>query len=109
MGADGAKVKGHYSFNYVCEDGQWKFLHHHSYISPEGTPITGLTINKERVRNLFHLWNDALATLDADDVAKQYFKDAAFLLIVSNTPLTDCAHIKDCFDNFLQKKPQDVD
>jgi uncharacterized protein (TIGR02246 family) len=35
MGATGDKVKGRYSFVYVCEDGQWKISHHHSSVMPE--------------------------------------------------------------------------
>jgi len=35
MGADGSKVKGRYSFNYIFEDGAWKISHHHSSVMPE--------------------------------------------------------------------------
>jgi hypothetical protein len=109
MGADGAKVKGCYRFIYVFEDMvSGRFPHHHTSVMPKGIPTTGPTISKERVRNLFDLWNNALATLDSDPVAKRYSKDAVLLPTVSDTPRTDYALIKDNFDNFLKKKPQGV-
>jgi len=104
MGASGDKVKARYSFVYVFEDGQWKIAHHHSSKMPEAT--TGQDITDEEVKSLFYLWNDALATLDSDKVAKRYAKDAVLLPTVSDTPRADYASIKDYFDAFLLKKPQ---
>ncbi|KAL7553762.1 hypothetical protein ACHAWF_017087 [Thalassiosira exigua] len=77
MGATGDKVKGRYSFVYVYEDGEWKIDHHHSSVMPEGTMAQ--SINEEEVRNLFQLWDSALATEDPDAVAKRYAKDAVLL------------------------------
>jgi uncharacterized protein (TIGR02246 family) len=77
MGANGSKVKARYSFVYVLEDGQWKISHHHSSAMPESK--IGQKITKEQVKDLFNLWNDALATLDADVVAMRYAKEAVLL------------------------------
>lgn len=63
MRASGKKVKGRYSFIYVYEDGEWKISHHHSSIMPEGI-VMAEPITKEEVRDLFQLWNSALATKD---------------------------------------------
>lgn len=107
MGATGAKVKARYSFVYVYEDGQWKIAHHHSSAMPEGSK-KGPAISEDQCKNLFYLWNDALATLDSDTVAKRYAKAGVLLPTVSDTPRTDYASIKDYFDNFLLRKPQGV-
>jgi uncharacterized protein (TIGR02246 family) len=106
MGTDGSKVKARYSFVYVYENGAWKINHHHSSAMPEAK--IGEDISKEQVRDLFGLWNDALATLDSDAVAMRYAPEAVLLPTVSDTPRTDYDSIKDYFDNFLQKKPQGV-
>ena len=105
MGIDGSKVKGRYTFVYVFEDGEWKINHHHSSIMPEGISVA-TPITKERVRNLFQLWNSALATGDSTEVANRYSKEAVLLPTVSDTPRTTDALIKDYFDSFLLKKPQ---
>jgi len=105
MGIDGSRVKGRYSFVYVYEDGQWKIAHHHSSVMPEGITI-GKEITESQVKNLFHLWNDALATGDSSAVADRYSKNAVLLPTVSDVPRTDYALIKDYFDSFLKKEPQ---
>jgi uncharacterized protein (TIGR02246 family) len=87
MGADGSKVKARYSFVYVLEDGQWKISHHHSSAMPEG--MAGEPIDTEQVQGLFKLWNDALATLDPDTVAKRYAKNAVLLPTVVRSPLVE--------------------
>jgi uncharacterized protein (TIGR02246 family) len=104
MGATGAKVRGRYSFVYVFEDGEWKINHHHSSVMPEGTMAQPIT--EEEVRNLFQLWNSALATEDPDAVAKRYAKDAVLLPTVSDVPRTNYSLIKHYFVDFLKKKPQ---
>jgi uncharacterized protein (TIGR02246 family) len=104
LGATGAKVKARYSFVYVYEDGEWKIAHHHSSAMPEAK--LAMSINKEQAQGLFHLWNNALATLDPDTVAKRYAKNAVLLPTVSDTPRTDYASIKNYFESFLLKKPQ---
>lgn len=106
MGATGAKVKARYSFVYVYEDGEWKIAHHHSSTMPEGGASKQLPT--EKVQGLFHLWNDALATLDSATVAKRYAKNAVLLPTVSDTPRTDFESIKNYFDAFLKLKPQGV-
>eukprot|EP00560_Eucampia_antarctica_P007424 CAMPEP_0197822892 /NCGR_PEP_ID=MMETSP1437-20131217/181_1 /TAXON_ID=49252 ORGANISM="Eucampia antarctica, Strain CCMP1452" /NCGR_SAMPLE_ID=MMETSP1437 /ASSEMBLY_ACC=CAM_ASM_001096 /LENGTH=470 /DNA_ID=CAMNT_0043421761 /DNA_START=92 /DNA_END=1504 /DNA_ORIENTATION=+ len=105
MGVDGSKVKARYSFIYVYEDGEWKIAHHHSSIMPEGIAV-GQPISEDEVKNLFSLWNNALASLDSAQVANRYSKQAVLLPTVSDLPRTDYALIKDYFDNFLTKKPQ---
>jgi uncharacterized protein (TIGR02246 family) len=105
MGIDGSRVKGRYSFVYVFEDGQWKIAHHHSSVMPEGITI-GKDISETQVKNLFHLWNDALATGDSDAVASRYSKNACLLPTVSDVPRTSYPLIKDYFDSFLKKQPQ---
>eukprot|EP00537_Pseudo-nitzschia_pungens_P007198 CAMPEP_0172366020 /NCGR_PEP_ID=MMETSP1060-20121228/13426_1 /TAXON_ID=37318 /ORGANISM="Pseudo-nitzschia pungens, Strain cf. cingulata" /LENGTH=470 /DNA_ID=CAMNT_0013089697 /DNA_START=70 /DNA_END=1482 /DNA_ORIENTATION=- len=105
MGATGDKVKARYSYVYVYEKGQWKISHHHSSVMPEGIDIA-TPIKKEEVQNLFHLWNDALATLDSSLVASRYAKNGVLLPTVSDVPRDNAAKITDYFDAFLQKKPQ---
>jgi len=107
MGVDGSKVKARYTYVYVLEGGKWKISHHHSSILPEGISVAK-PIKKEEVQNLFHLWNDALATGDPSNVADRYSKEGVLLPTVSDEARTDYAGIKDYFVNFLQKKPQGV-
>jgi uncharacterized protein (TIGR02246 family) len=106
MGATGKKVKARYSYIYVLEDGQWKIQHHHSSVMPEGIPPAAQPITKTEVRNLFNLWNDALATLDPDVVASRYSKDSVLLPTVSDTPCYTNEQRKAYFTNFLKNKPQ---
>jgi len=107
MGATGDVVKARYTYVYVFEENQWKIAHHHSSVMPEGIDIAK-AITEDEVRGLFHLWNDALATLDSDAVAKRYAKSGVLLPTVSDVPRTDYDSIKDYFDAFLLKKPQGV-
>jgi len=104
MGATGAKVKGRYTFVYIFEDGEWKISQHHSSVMPEGTMPKAITT--EEVKNLFYLWNSALATEDPDAVAKRYSSKPVLLPTVSDVPRTDYHLIKDYFVGFLKKKPQ---
>merc|ERR1712029_1307153 len=104
MGATSAKVKGRYTFIYVYEDGEWKISQHHSSVMPEEGKPQGIT--EQEVRNLFQLWNSALATEDPDAVAKRYASKAVLLPTVSDVPRTDYNLIKDYFVGFLKKKPQ---
>jgi len=106
MGSDGRVVKARYSFVYVFEDGQWKISHHHSSAMPEGMTAKGEEITEDEVKGLFGLWNDALATLNPDEVAKRYSSNPVLLPTVSDTPRTDYDSIKDYFVNFLQLQPQ---
>ena len=57
-----------YTFFYVKENDRWKILHHHSSIMPERLAVAQ-PISETQVRQLFYLWNDALATLDPATVA----------------------------------------
>lgn len=104
MGVDGSTVAGRYSFVYVLEDGEWKISHHHSSVMPEGVLPTAIT--EQEVRDLFQLWNGALATLDSSKVAARYSKDAVLLPTVSDLPRTNKGLITDYFDSFLLKQPQ---
>ena len=60
MGETGEKIKARYSFVYVKEMGEWKITHHHSSPMPESDTVQKLS--EQEVRNLFNVWNDALAT-----------------------------------------------
>merc|ERR1712176_715821 len=92
MGSTGAKVKGRYTFVYVYEDGEWKISQHHSSVMPEASKPQ--PIDEAEVKNLFQLWNSALATEDPDAVAKRYAKNAVLLPTVSDIPRTNYALIK---------------
>merc|ERR1711966_443861 len=48
-----------------------------------------VTLPDADVRNLFGLWNDALATLDPDQVAARYSAAPCLLPTVSDVPRTD--------------------
>lgn len=63
-------------------------------------------ISEGEVRDLFSIWNNALATGDSRIVAKRYAKESILLPTVSDVPRTDYDSIKDYFDAFLLKKPQ---
>jgi len=105
MGDTGDKVKARYTYLYVQENGIWKIQHHHSSVMPEEIAL-GKDISEQEVKDLFHLWNDALATLDPNEVAIRYAKNAVLLPTVSDTPRTDFASIQDYFTNFLKLEPQ---
>lgn len=105
LGATGDKVKARYTYLYTMEDGEWKIAHHHSSQMPEGISVAQ-QIDKQEVRNLFNLWNDALATLDPKAVANRYSKDAVLLPTVSDVPRDTKEKITDYFVKFLQLKPQ---
>eukprot|EP00532_Pseudo-nitzschia_australis_P000766 CAMPEP_0168187266 /NCGR_PEP_ID=MMETSP0139_2-20121125/14932_1 /TAXON_ID=44445 /ORGANISM="Pseudo-nitzschia australis, Strain 10249 10 AB" /LENGTH=337 /DNA_ID=CAMNT_0008109445 /DNA_START=94 /DNA_END=1107 /DNA_ORIENTATION=- len=116
-GADGAKVKGRYTFVYTKsndggDDDEWKIAHHHSSQMPEEiTPkkqAGAEYVDAKETRALFDLWNDALATLDPKKVAARYSKDAILLPTVSDTPRTTPAAIEDYFAHFLKSEPQGV-
>ena len=65
------------------------------------------SISEKEVQDLFGVWNDALATLDSETVAKRYAKNALLLPTVSDTPRNSHETIKDYFENaFLPQKPQ---
>jgi len=70
------------------------------------TTETCKSIDEKKVRYLFGLWNEALATLDSATVAARYSKNAVLLPTISDTPRNTNALIKDYFDVFLPKKPQ---
>jgi uncharacterized protein (TIGR02246 family) len=64
------------------------------------------TTTDAQVQALFGDWNDALATLDPEQVADRYAPDAVLLPTVSNQVRTDRAGIVDYFEHFLENKPQ---
>ena len=105
MGATGDVVKARYSYNYIQQDGQWKIQHHHSSVMPEEIAM-GKPITQDEVRDLFGLWNDALATGDPKKVAGRYAKEGVLLPTVSDVPRTDYAGIEDYFVGFLKMQPQ---
>jgi uncharacterized protein (TIGR02246 family) len=77
---------------------------HHSSVMPEASKPKEIT--DAEVKNLFQLWNSALAKLDSDAVTKRYAKKALLLPTVSDIARTDYDTIKHYFDDFLKKKPQ---
>ena len=103
--ADGSKVKARYSFVYVYEDGQWMISHHHSSLMPEEV-VRPTPISTQEVRNLFNLWNNALATGDPQKVAARYSKDAVLLPTLSDSARYTNDRIADYFVGFLKKKPE---
>jgi uncharacterized protein (TIGR02246 family) len=103
--------KERYSFFYTKEEdngGEWKISHHHSSQMPEELlNAQPLSITKKECQQLFHLWNDALATLDAKIVASRYARHNAVLLpTVSDVPRTTPQDIEAYFVDFLKRKPQ---
>ena len=66
------------------------------------------TITEQEARDLFNLWNDALATGDPEKVAARYAKESILLPTVSDKPRTDHEGLVDYFTNFLKNKPQGV-
>lgn len=66
------------------------------------------SMSDKEVNEIFNLWNDALATLDPDTVAKRYAKETILLPTVSDEPRKDYDSIKAYFVDFLKKKPQGV-
>ena len=68
--------------------------------------IMSQDISEQEIRDLFGLWNDALATLDAVKVTLRYSKNAVLLPTVSDIPRTDFSMIEDYFINFLKLEPK---
>jgi hypothetical protein len=100
LGATGDVVRARYTFIYVYEDGQWKIAHHHSSQMPENLQPKKTNVNiltDKEVRNLFNLWNDALATLDPTKVAARYAKEAILLPTVSDEPRSTQERITEYF------------
>jgi hypothetical protein len=90
----------------VYEDGEWKIAHHHSSVMPEGLleaskkKAEAEVLGPEEVRGLFNLWNNALATLDPEQVAARYSKNAILLPTVSDTPRATKEAITDYFGTY---------
>ena len=109
------KVKARYTYVYTYEEGQWKISHHHSSMMPEEQIKNSKVANASKniptepeIQALFGKWNDALATLDSEKVAKCYAKNAVLLPTVSDKARTTPEDIQSYFDDFLLKKPQGV-
>ena len=62
-------------------------------------------ISPEQVRDLFQLWNQALATGDPQKVADRYSADAVLLPTLSDSARYTNDRIADYFVGFLKKKP----
>ena len=75
-------------------------------VAPGAVGGAAAALPNDGVRGLFGLWNDAMATLDADEVAKRYDEAPCLLPTISNTPRTDYDGIKAYFVDFLKKEPQ---
>ena len=66
-------------------------------------------LGPEQVRGLFQLWNNALATLDPEQVAARYSKNAILLPTVSDTPRTTKESITDYFGKSFCMRRSKVD
>merc|ERR1712154_675233 len=75
-------------------------------VETSADPATTEILEDNEVKSLFNLWNDALATLDPDQVAARYSKNPCLLPTVSDVPRTDYDSIKAYFVDFLKKEPQ---
>jgi uncharacterized protein (TIGR02246 family) len=104
FGTTGEVLKARYSFLYTFQDGEWKISHHHSSFMPESIPHVE-HITEAKVKDLFTLWNNAIATFDADTVVKRYATNATVFSSASVLPLTSHDMIKSYFLDFLQMKP----
>lgn len=63
-------------------------------------------VTEAEIAALFDLWNAALATLNAENVASLYAHDAVLLATLSNEVRPTHEKIEDYFVHFLEKKPQ---
>ena len=105
MGTANTKVNARYSLIYVFEESEWKIAHHHSSIMPECTTVTK-KCTEEQIKNLFILWNNALAIGDSSLMSNLYAKKSVLFPMSSGTPCTTNEQIKDYYDRFLEKKPR---
>ncbi|KAL3933667.1 MAG: hypothetical protein SGBAC_010290 [Bacillariaceae sp.] len=106
LGTTGEKVRARYSFVYTFDNGQWKISHHHSSKMPEARTPGTRKLTEGQVLALFDTWNDALVSLDPDQVTKLYSKNAVLLPTVSNRPRHTYDDIRDYFVHFLFKYPE---
>ncbi len=60
---------------------------------------------QQEIREQFDTWNDALATLDPEQVADLYAPDGVLLPTLSNRIRSDRDGIVDYFEHFLEKHP----
>lgn len=104
MRGTGAKLKARFTFIYVFEKGEWKIALHHSSPMPEG--LDPKIIDDDEIRSLFYKWNDALATLNATNVANRHGKHAILLPSASDEARMNITAIKDYYEVFLKLKPQ---
>lgn len=72
---------------------------------PTITPATPEPPTADDIAALFELWNDALASGDADKVADRYAPDAVLLPTQSNRVRRTREGIIDYFEDFLVKRP----
>jgi uncharacterized protein (TIGR02246 family) len=63
-------------------------------------------VDEATVASWFDGWNLALASLDAERVARRYWDDAVLLATVSNRPRLDHESIREYFVHFLEKHPR---
>jgi uncharacterized protein (TIGR02246 family) len=63
-------------------------------------------VDDATVASWFDGWNLALASLDAERVARRYWDDAVLLATVSNRPRTDHESIREYFVHFLDNHPR---
>lgn len=73
-----------------------------------GAPTSAKPPTKDDIAKEFDVWNAALATGSAEQVADLYAPDAVLLPTVSNKVRTNRAEIVDYFQHFLENKPSGV-
>ncbi|PDT34604.1 DUF4440 domain-containing protein [Rhizobium sp. M10] len=63
-------------------------------------------VSEEQVAKLFDRWNASLATLNPQEVAKNYSADSVLLATLANKPRLTQEERIDYFKHFLEKSPQ---
>lgn len=124
FGVDGTKVSCRFTYVYKKIGEEWKILSHHSSQLPTKltpSPYTGKKylggstsddqLTKEEqagVLQAFEKWNNALKTLDPEQVIDLYAPDAILLPTVADDVRTTKQERRDYFIQFLQNEPQGV-
>lgn len=63
-------------------------------------------VSEEQVAKLFDHWNASLATLNPEEVAKNYSEDSVLLATLANKPRLTQEERIDYFKHFLEKGPK---
>ncbi|MGO4568985.1 SgcJ/EcaC family oxidoreductase [Rhizobium sp. 2YAF20] len=63
-------------------------------------------VSEKEIAGLFDRWNTSLATLDPEEVVKNYSADSVLLATLANKPRLTRAERIEYFKHFLEKKPK---